>query len=308
MGSWYKTCGLTNLPIKEDEDVYVFVLKENSDRSERCYATAYFKPVLLPFESKYNDYGGGKESSGIGLPYIMDGLKTFLVEMEQGKNEYHDIPIKKNEFNVDKFFEAVHESRMFINRNEKIDFVMMKKNSVDYLLNTFEFEMYMGAGLGNRKENKGNYYNYHTYQDIIKDIPNFIDTVKKYLLENNNRLYSIQHLNGIIDKKSSLTFKHLLNIDQYRYCSIAFDIKIDFARFLISFIEENKIEELIKILEEILKGVVINSFFEKTRKLWIPTGHEGSQNNDLYPYKKLIEIIQKEIDFIEEENRKYEEE
>lgn len=77
MGCWYKTCGLSNLHIPAGTPVYVFVLERRGNGiSDACYSTSMFAPLLLPFESEYNDYGGGENSKGVGFPYIMQALKT----------------------------------------------------------------------------------------------------------------------------------------------------------------------------------------------------------------------------------------
>lgn len=88
MGCWNKTCGLSNLHIFGSDPVYVFVLESERDDSN-CYTTSLFKPLLLPFESEYNDYGGGEDSGVPAFDLIMTSLKDQLVELEIGDNQYH---------------------------------------------------------------------------------------------------------------------------------------------------------------------------------------------------------------------------
>jgi hypothetical protein len=152
MGCWNKTCGLSNLHIIAGTDVYVFVLEENTDKTDRCYSTAFWRPLLLPFTSKYNDYGGGEESGGPGFQLIMDSIAKELTEMEVGDNEYHDIAVKKEGFGEEQFFESVHEHRLFkksyYGDKQVIDFVMMRKDIVDYILENRVIERYVGEGKG----------------------------------------------------------------------------------------------------------------------------------------------------------------
>jgi hypothetical protein len=61
MGCWNKTCGLSNLPILHGERTYVFVMEQVNSVGDHCYSTHLYRPVLLPFESTYNDYGGGED-------------------------------------------------------------------------------------------------------------------------------------------------------------------------------------------------------------------------------------------------------
>ena len=53
MGSWNKTCVLSNLAIYDGDKVVVFILEDGGDGSD-SYATALFRPLLLPFNSVYN--------------------------------------------------------------------------------------------------------------------------------------------------------------------------------------------------------------------------------------------------------------
>ena len=99
MGCWNKTCGLTNLHITAGQKAYVFVLeKRDDDNDSHCYSTHLYRPLLLPFETTYNDYGGGEDSTGVAFPLIMEGIKQRLHEMELGENEYHDIAVTKEAF------------------------------------------------------------------------------------------------------------------------------------------------------------------------------------------------------------------
>lgn len=86
MGCWNKTCALSNLPIFARERTYVFVLEESSSyrRSKAIDPNYLYDLVLIPFESTYDDYGAGENSSGIALPIILDSLKRCLIEKEQG--------------------------------------------------------------------------------------------------------------------------------------------------------------------------------------------------------------------------------
>ena len=116
MGSWNKTCGLSRLFIQEGEPVYIFLLEENTRKGEDCYATGLYHPLLLPFEGIYDDYGSANKCFGPCLKITMDNLRDELVEMPLGENKYHDIAVSKKGFSIKKFFEAVHEHRLFIEK------------------------------------------------------------------------------------------------------------------------------------------------------------------------------------------------
>lgn len=60
MGSWYETCGLSQLAIVDDENVAVFLMKKKSNRMDYyrfCYSDDLFEPVAPVLFGKYLDYG-----------------------------------------------------------------------------------------------------------------------------------------------------------------------------------------------------------------------------------------------------------
>lgn len=289
MGCWNKTCGLSNLHINSGESVYVFVLEKNKYEDERCYSTAFFKPLLLPFESVYDDYGGGKDSSGIGLPYIMNSIKDNLIELELGKNEYHDIEVKKEDWSVDLFFEAVHEHRLRI-KDTYLDFVMVRKDVVDYILENRVIRDYVGEG-GTCGYN--NAYIEYKFNDILLDIPEFIETVKEKVakgllfLGSDSVIFKYNHPNKV--------GKFITRIDS-KYCRV-----LDVIDLIYKKIEEDEITEATQLIVEHLKAVFIDNYMNMIRKVWIPGAHEGSQSNDPYGYRLLNEIVAQVLDTMEKE-------
>src|SRR5574343_510783 len=143
MGCWNKTCGLTNLHITGDTEVYVFILEAlDNTRKSKCYTTAFYKPLLLPFTSVYNEYGGGKLSSGLPFQLIMDSIKEKLQEVPLGDNQYHDIEVSKEKWGEELFFDAVHEDRLKLTTGSHIDFVMFRKDVVDHILDKWYTDEY----------------------------------------------------------------------------------------------------------------------------------------------------------------------
>ena len=308
MGCWNKTCGLSNLHITAGTDVYVFVLEENTNKSDRCYSTAFWKPVLLPFMSKYNDYGGGEESSGSGFQIIMDRVADELVEMGVGKNQYHDIAVKKEGFGEEQFFEAVHEHRLFkegrhYNSTEKfnvvIDFVMMRKDVVDYILDNRVIEKYVGGGKGTGGWD--NNYIFYKFEDILKDIPEFLDEFSKLvnlpagadedvLLRMAIRMMG-RGFDGVFDYNHPNKVAEWVRGDNYLFSSI-----VNIQDEVIKLIRADKRPEAEALLTDYLKGQYINAFMESTRKNWAPGGHEGSQSQEVDEYRLLIKATAAALD------------
>jgi hypothetical protein len=188
MGSWYKTCGLSNLPILTGDRTYVFVMEQNSSEDNHCYSSHLYRPVLLSFESTYADYGAGESSSGIGLDLIMSGIKDRMIEIPQGENKYHDIPVTKEAFDEELFFESIREGRLKVksyNGENRVEFTMLRKDVVDAILETYIIEKYVGEGKGNTGY-KNSYINYQ-FADLVKEVPAAIAAIKEHgVLEHRN--------------------------------------------------------------------------------------------------------------------------
>ena len=305
MGCWNKTCGLSNLHIKAGDDVYVFVLEENTDKTERCYSTAFWKPVLLPFTSKYNDYGGGEDSGGAGFQLIMDGVAAELTEMELGENQYHDIPVKKEGFGEEQFFEAVHEGRLFTTdyngRASVIDFVMMRKDIVDYILENRVIKRYVGDGKGMGGWN--NNYIYYKFEDILKDIPEFMDRLADMCLPGTYEGKTPEQVEAMMVMRFMRGFDRVFDYNHpnkvsawlrgggYRYSSI-----VDVQEEVVKLIKDNKRADAELLITDCLKGKFIDSYMEVTRKNWAPGGHEGSQCQESKEYRLLIGAMTSALD------------
>ena len=279
MGSWSKTCGLSNLHITAGTPVYVFVLEKNKDY-DACYSTGLFTPLLLPFESVYDDYGGGEDSSGPALDYIMFMIKKDLIEMEVGENQYHDIEVKKEDFGPEKFFEAVHEDRLSIQgpRSEptQLYFTMMRKDIVDDILENRRIQDYVGAGKGTC--GYGNNYIKYKFADIVADIRPLLNDAMEIVGKIDKEERAFKMLSGfdyLFDQDYKNKVLKWMRSDSYRHSRIV-DMKSVIRRGLeIGTVDSiNKLEE---ILIEHVKAIYIDGFMDSARKTWIPGGHEGSQ-------------------------------
>lgn len=304
MGCWNKTCGLSNLHITAGDDVYVFVLEESTDKTDRCYSTAFWRPLILPFSSKYNDYGGGEDSGGPGFQLIMDGIATQLVEMEVGKNEYHDIAVKSEGFGEEQFFETVHEGRLLtsyrhLGTETVVDFVMMRKDVVDHILENRVIEQYVGEGKGT--SGYGNSYVHYKFEDILKDMPEFLDEIIKLTtpltgdgadaLNRMTARFLMRGFSGVFDYEHPNKVAKWGRSDDYRFSRI-----VDVPDTIIEMITAGKSTDAELLLIDYLKGQYINSFMESTRKNWAPGGHEGSQSQEVDEYRLLISAMTTVLD------------
>jgi hypothetical protein len=280
MGCWNKTCGLSNLHITAGTPVYVFVLEQNKTY-EHCYSTGLFAPLLLPFESVYDDYGGGENSSGPALDYIMNMIKKDLVEMEVGENQYHDIEVKREGFTPEKFFEAVHEDRLSIQGRRaeptQLYFTMMRKDIVDDILANRTIEDYVGDGKGTC--GYGNNYVKYKFADIVADIRPLLNDAMEIVSNIDKELRSLKMFSGLdymFDQDYENKVLKWMRGDSYRYSRI-----VDMKQVISKGLEIGTVDSINKVaalLEEYLKGIYIDGFMHSARKTWIPGGHEGSQS------------------------------
>ncbi len=310
MGCWNKTCGLSNLHIRAGEQVYVFPIVSNGNASDRCYSTAFWSPVMIPFLSEYNDYGGG-ENSHKNIEYTLKGLREHMVEMELGENQYHDIEVKKDKMDEELFFEAVHESRLFVGDRafggqRMVDFVMIKASVVDHICENLVLEQYVGDGKGTH--GYGNNYINYNWDTIVADSHEVLDRIcgiltgetddpeikeltdglppklmLKYGLRNLDTLFDYRHPNKAA--------AYLRGIEDYRMSRLVRPMEE-----IGNLITEGKKEEAHALLIDVLRAAFINSFMECSRRNWMPMGHEGSQGQEHAQYRVLCSAITAELD------------
>ena len=289
MGCWNKTCGLSNLAIHDGEPVMVFTLVQRNKISDFCYSTALYSPVLLPFYSHYNDYGAGENSSGVGLPLIIDTLKANLVEMELGENQYHDIAVKRDEFNEDKYFQAIHEQRLKVPSHDgdrDVQFVMFHKRVVDHILENYVQQKYVSTG-PTWKDYK---YVDYTFADVLAELPPVIAALMETGKDDILRWRSMSVLERP-EFKDNLAADYLRHNDSYRYSQL---IRIeDLIRELA---EQNADDLVADVVIDHLKAKFIDSFMMSARKVWIPGCHEGSQSSDADPYRALMSAMTQVLD------------
>lgn len=328
MGCWNKTCGLSKLHIYAGDPVYVFVIEQNLNH-ERCYSTAFWSPVLAPFKSKYDDYGGGEGSGGVWFPYIIESLQRELIEREVGENECHDIAVKRERFGEKQFFESIREGRLLTKdwqgKPREVDFVMFRKDVVDDILANLEIDKYVGDGKGNRPDDKnGNNYRYYTFADVLADVPAFLDKLhatheeRMELIDVNPtrvgnmtpekaREYKamlVQHmlyrdLGSVYDYRDTNKAAWYLRRDGSRFSSL-----VDMTGIICNAVINDQRAHAEELLIELLRGSFLNMVIDSVRGLWLPGGHEGSQSSDHAGYRVLTSAINRALD---EEHKRWEE-
>lgn len=288
MGCWNKTCGLSGLHILAGTPVYVFIL-EQVPVYEQTYTTGMFTPLLLPFEAEYNDYGGIENCTGF-VDMVVNGVRNRLVEMEQGENEFHDIPVHRDNFSVEKMIDAALEGRLFVKHyrgeSHRVDFVLFRKDIVDDILDNHVIEQYVGKETGNYGHD--NCYIQYKFEDIVSEIPEYLGPIVKHYHEQQNSVIKRPYMFDY-DRKSKV--ERYVHDNSYRYSSL-----VSVNKEVNILVESGDIEQATKLLAVYLKGTFIDSFMNQVRKLWIPGGHEGSQNQEHSGYRMLISSMKKALD------------
>ena len=293
MGCWNKTCGLTNLPIMSGEQTYVFVLERVKDITDHCYSTHLYRPLLLPFVSTYDDYGGGEDSMGAAFSVVMNGIKAVLVEMPMGENEYHDIAVTREEWGETLFFESVHEQRLRVKHGHhgetEVTFVMMRKDVVDDLLDTYKFEDYVGEDKGTHGYK--NSYERYRFADLVAGVDPLLDAADRIMNEMgwawprlDMLVFRLLEEPGI--KNRAATW--LRHDESYRYSSI-----VAVRSHVVELLKQGDRATARELLIEHLKAMFVNTFMEMTRKSWIPGSNEGSQRQEFEPYRALMASMNK---------------
>lgn len=305
MGSWNKTCGISNLHIMEGTPVYVFVLEKNLNY-DPCYTTSHYFPTLTLFESVYNDYGGGENSSGPWFPHIMDAVKERLVEMELGENQYHDIEVKKDKFDEKLFFDAVHEKRLFVKslyprQDTLVDFVMMRKSIVDNMLENWKVTRYVGRDANTHESS----YDVYTYHDVVADIPAYVSEAARTLEETNETKRVLFSFDKSLDMVKGEDYPRLSIYLGFGSSSFNYNTLINVREVIVELLSDKKTHEVEQLLTEYIKGVFVEMMIDSLRKQWLPGGHEGSQQNELEPYETLINAMSLDIKEEKEEQEEW---
>lgn len=292
MGSWNNTCGLTNLPIISGEEVYVFPIRERdlSNYRSHCYSTALYQPVLIPFVAKYNDYGGAEDCHGISLNLIMEELRRELVELEVGENQYHDIAVKRDDFDDEKFFEAVHESRLFVKgwgtSDRPVYFTMIRKDVVDRMWNEWTFDIWKGKEtiVPEEFETDQYYVKNITYAKLASLLPDFVASAAEAIaaLGKEDKMMIRYFRRDFFASE-----KHILSSTFRAFENFEFWDLLNGRECIFNFIEEGKLDEAVEFIRTFMIGVMVNSMMECTRKIWLPVMHMGSQSECYSDYRFL---------------------
>jgi hypothetical protein len=301
MGSWNGTCALTHLPISVDEEVYVLLLMEGKSydkyRGNHCYSNTYYQPLPLYFEGKYNDYGAVEDCHGDFLEDIIECVRENLVEMELDDNKYHDIPVKKDKFDIDVLFEADHEARLYVTPNEydrgrgveknRLTHITIRKGVLDKLLEEYVVEY------SSPKHYMDSTMTFKT--GVEKFYPKFRDEVKKYAPDGEGIIVDGKSISNLYMR--SHRFYHNVPV------SMVFDahgIKqnvIDPYKLVSKYYTGAKFKSLYRNLATI---GFLEIFMSRGRNQWIKPSGSGSQDDHVEAQLLLGKLIASGVEDIKQ--------
>lgn len=306
MGSWNGNCAVSNLHIHYGQRVVIFMLQENKHRDSFCHTNAYYNYCPMPFYGEYNDYGAAENCSGYGLPLIIESIRENLMEFELGENQYHDVPVKKDEFNVELLFEADHENRLALysktnvrlaqmllhhatspiekaeaeanietlkTKGTRIAPVMIHGDVFDYILDNVTQEFYY------RNEDGKFVSHEYKFQDLVDSLPEFIVRLRCAMTD---KYFSIETSVRQMFQDNEVNYAARWLGREERDTTFLFNLG-EVAREQFPAMADSEIKEF---LTEYSKGLWMNAYLERAHKVWLKPS-SGSQDNDHTPYQIL---------------------
>lgn len=292
MGCWNKTCGFSGLPIFRGNPVYVFILEKQEGLSEGlynpCYSDSEYTPVLCPFESTYDEYGGGGNSKGVWLPYLIEALREKLIEKEEGESSHRHLAVLRENFGEEQFFSSVWADRLDISiygsKGARIRFTMMHKSIVDLMLDKFPFNDHYSR------------YKDYKFKKILPRIPAYWEYLKEEYNKESEPVVidskTFQGMNKLLFDFRLLTeFKEINRLMDPSFHGGTSATLIQYPVFFKNCLENSTEDSVvIPLLQDFVKGCYINTMMSSLRKTWLPGGYEGSQESDFRPYRLLNRV------------------
>lgn len=278
MGCWNHTCAVTNLPVFEYEPVVVIMLRKTTPGfgSSFCYPSEYHNPLPLTFTGKYNDYGSVEDCEGPALDTIVRCIRNDLIEMELGENQYHDIEVKKDGFDVAKMFEADHEGRLCVRNylrpkeTSPLNHIVVKSEVYDAIVRTMTLRRW--------DKERGSYE--MAYDDVIAEIPQYIDDLTEIACDDEPDLLKNKRFGCGLSGRIGTTFiAELMSRDHH---SGFYDMSdpISVLEELLDIAETRDIDKLKGVLENAIQFQFFMRFMDTGRMSFhVPSGR-GSQSGD----------------------------
>lgn len=306
MGCWNETDVLTNLPISHGEEVVALLLiQPNFFEHHGCHHHQYWHCGLFTFEGKYNDYGGIEDCKGAMLKPIISFLKSELQEFEKGENQYHDIEVKKKDFNEELMFKADHEGRLYLRKDpiwaanmkkfeavvtppvRQVKITMTRRSTLDQLLKAYVQQIYVPQPPP-VDYTKPSVYRPYTFEDVKREMEEVLTVAQsddKYSMISpgaavmmRNRKAGKEDANRV-----ALYIENMFNFNPMK--SMLTDLlyppkggKVSKAR-------------LETIVEQLATWYWLDSWMRDARRMWCPQSGSGSQDQETNAQEALANVV-----------------
>lgn len=293
MGCWNGSCALSGLPIFHGEQTYVYLLvhplKEEVDG--HCNPTTYFYPLVYHFEGEYNDYGGIENETGLLIDILVDEVKQLLVELDTGENQYRDIAVKRDGFNLEKLLEADHEGRLFVDANfigkSSVHHITIRKDVLDHLFNTYKHEEYIGDSK----------YKTVGYAEVLEECQLAAKEIFNSEQPSSSWSYTTLYLSN-----ANIGSKHLtraLYSARQQWILLPPDDLVEAA-------VARNYELFSTIIEHVVHNYWLGSFMHETRRSWIVPSGAGSQQGETTAHRALANTTLTIADKLDRQHEEYE--
>lgn len=296
MGSWNKTCGLTNLPIFADEEIVWFLLVQSPTVEARSsYANGQWELIPVPIYGVYDDYGFIEPAEGQDwkLELFQKHFEKSLVKMNDGgydenvSNPFETFESLNNSLRNDSF--AVKQTSFANNTRTEVkclfgDF-FIHKATFDEL--TSKYQRPWGDEVYTREQIETNLEKFYQWKDekaaeynkLLEANPADMNTRVKLYELNRGCMHDgeLEAFTAMLDSTAKYSHHYCgSNVVHYWVGDSGSEIGY-LTRCFISFLNKYGDRDCVLPVKEQVDVALLNSVMNGLRKQYTPCGHEGSQ-------------------------------
>jgi hypothetical protein len=276
MGSWYGTCGVTQLPLVGEDIVCLPIVqrKTSYSGSDFCYNNEVWEPCGIPIFGTYDDYGQIAPDDGQDQVHLFNAgmLGQSLVEYE-GDSRIEKVD-KDFIMGIDGWQEAIHEDHLHVAGHGYEDMKTIKK-AVGRM---FILRRVWDALVTETPE--------QNYRGVTHDKALYLAEIQKQVMAN-SRMSTWSHHTILSNSHSNMNDQIVLALQEH-YRGTLVDGQTDPA-----------VEML---MEQFAEYCVFNDALTGLRKHYAPQTGAGSQDRE---YKNYIVMMKAMIQVMKENDDEY---
>lgn len=290
MGCWRATCGLSNLPINENDKVVAFLLKEKSLGDLRggqfSNINDLFTPISAPIIGKYDGYGCVKDIEEKYKDLILEQVRSFF--KEEALDERLSIKKECSSINIE-----TASLEDIIYEFERGNVVQNASNEIIELYNQsgeFHRGYYFTGLILFHKDAFDKLVSLKSSSDLYKENYNLAENLEKININKETE-------NDVIDVlMNQIIFKSRLPRSEIKY----FDIYVYWYKKA----KETKMNK--ELLDFLRDGLLISTIMSSLNKPWMPQVISSQFEDDYDVFECLNDFITSKIndntDDIEEDD------